>query len=251
METQSIQRYLSFLIKAILFAEAAVAVWGQQWLTAAITVGIIMITLFPLLVAKRFHIFIPPEFELLAIIFIFASLFLGEVRGYYIRFWWWDIALHTGSGLLLGVIGFLLVYILNETEEIELRMTPGFVAFFAFLFAVSIGALWEIFEFAMESFFDMNMQKEMLGDLSGLTDTMWDLIVDTLGASVISVLGYGYLKAARKESFLERLIAAFIQKNPRFFNRRRYHFRRKKKTTVKTDKLNSADAENCAADDRG
>ena len=251
METQSIQRYLSFLIKAILFAEAAVAVWGQQWLTAAITVGIIMITLFPLLVAKRFHIYIPPEFELLAIIFIFASLFLGEVRGYYIRFWWWDIALHTGSGLLLGVIGFLLVYILNETEEIKLRMTPGFVAFFAFLFAVSIGALWEIFEFAMDSFFGMNMQKEMLGDLSGLTDTMWDLIVDTLGASVISVLGYGYLKAARKESFLERLIAAFIQKNSRFFKRRRHHFRRKKKTTVKADKLNSADAENRAADDRG
>jgi uncharacterized membrane protein YjdF len=244
METQSIQRFLSFLIKAILFVEAVVAVWGQQWLTVAITVGIIAITFIPLLMAKKFQIYIPQEFELLAIIFIFASLFLGEVRGYYLRFWWWDIALHTGSGLLLGVIGFLLVYILNEIEEIRLRMTSGFVAFFAFLFAVSIGALWEIFEFAMDSFFGMNMQKATLGDPSGLTDTMRDLIVDTLGALVISVLGYGYLKAGRKESFLERWIAAFIQKNPRFFTRRRYHFRRKKKPIVGTDTLNSADKEN-------
>jgi hypothetical protein len=75
---------------------------------------------------------------------------------------------------------------------------------------------------------------------------MWDLIVDTVGASVISVLGYGYLKAGRKESFLERLIAAFIQKNPRLFKRRRYHFRRKKKNLAGADTVNSADPENRA-----
>jgi hypothetical protein len=71
----------------------------------------------------------------------------------------------------------------------------------------------------MDSFFGMNMQKEMLGDPSGLTDTMWDLIVDTLGALVITVLGYGYVKTARNESFLERWIQAFIKSNPRLFNR--------------------------------
>ena len=65
----------------------------------------------------------------------------------------------------------------------------------------------------------MDMQKEMLGDPSGLTDTMWDLIVDTLGALVITVLGYGYIKAARNQSFLERWIQAFIKSNPRLFNR--------------------------------
>lgn len=219
MNKQSFHRRLSFFLKAILVIEAAAALWQGQWVTAAITIGILLITLFPLLMKKRFRILIPPEFELLAIAFIFASLFLGEVRGYYTRFWWWDIALHTGSGLLLGIVGFLLVYILNETEDIGLTMKPGFVALFAFLFAVSIGALWEIFEFSMDSFFGMNMQKPMLGDPSGLTDTMWDLIVDTVGALVISVLGYGYLKAVGKGSFLERWIGAFIQSNPRLFNR--------------------------------
>jgi uncharacterized membrane protein YjdF len=100
-------------------------------------------------------------------------------------------------------------------------MKPGFVAFFAFLFAVGIGALWEIFEFSMDSFFAMNMQKEMLGDPSGLTDTMWDLIVDTLGALIITVLGFSYIKTARNTSFLEHWIDSFIKSNPRFFNRHR------------------------------
>jgi uncharacterized membrane protein YjdF len=165
-------------------------------------------------------VYIPPEFELLAVAFVFAALFLGEVRGYYVRFWWWDIALHTASGFLLGIIGFLLVHILNEVEKIDVHLKAGFVAFFAFLFAVGIGAIWEIFEFSMDKLFGFDMQKEMFGDPSGLTDTMWDLIVDTLGALVISILGYGYLKTARNESFLVRWIHAFIQHNPRLFVRR-------------------------------
>jgi hypothetical protein len=61
----------------------------------------------------------------------------------------------------------------------------------------------------------------MLGDPSGLTDTMWDLIVDTLGALVISVLGYSYIKAPKKESFLERWIEGFIRGNPRLFRRKK------------------------------
>ena len=72
----------------------------------------------------------------------------------------------------------------------------------------------------MDSFFSMNMQKEMLNDPSGLTDTMWDLIVDGIGALVIAVLGYNYFKNTREESFLEGWIRIFIRKNPRLFNRR-------------------------------
>lgn len=213
-----IHRRLTFALQTILVIEVMFAAWDQQWLTAVVTIGIIIVTLVPFFLGKFFRVFIPPEFVLLAIAFVFASLFLGEIRGYYSRFWWWDIALHSCSGILLGIIGFLLVHVLNETEDIGVHMKPGFVAFFAFLFAVGIGALWEIFEFSMDSFFGMNMQKEMLGDPSGLTDTMWDLIVDTLGALVIALLGYSYIKTARNKSFLERWIQAFIKSNPRLFN---------------------------------
>ena len=219
MRQQLIHRRLTLVLQAILVVGVVAAVWGQQWLSAVITIGIILVTLLPLFLVKLFRVFIPPEFVLLAIAFVFASVFLGEVHGYYERFWWWDLILHAGSGFLLGMIGFLLVYLLNETEHIDVHMKPGFVAFFAFLFAVGTGALWEIFEFSMDSFFAMNMQKEMIGDPSGLTDTMWDLIVDTLGALIITVLGYGYVKTAGNQSFLEHWIDSFIKSNSRFFGR--------------------------------
>lgn len=221
MRQQLIHRRLTLVLQVILAVGVVAAVWEQQWLAAVITSGIILVTLVPLFLSRRFSVFIPPEFVLLAITFVFASVFLGEVHGYYVRFWWWDLVLHTGSGFLLGIIGFLLVYILNETEDIDVSMQPGFIAFFAFLFAVGIGVFWEIFEFSMDSYFGMNMQKEMLGDPSGLTDTMWDLIVDAAGALIIAVLGYGYIKTANNESFLERWIDSFIKTNPQFFGRHR------------------------------
>lgn len=219
MDESTLHRRLTTLLQIILLAGAIGAVWEQQWFTTVIISGIILITLLPQLLARRFDVVIPAEFQLLTIGFVFASLFLGEVHGYYTRFWWWDIVLHTSSGFLLGIIGFLLVYVLNESERIHISMRPGFVAFFAFLFAVGAGAIWEIFEFSIDSLFGTNMQKTMLGDTTGLTDTMWDLIVDAVGALIISVLGYGYLKATRNQSFLERWISKFIKSNPRLFRR--------------------------------
>jgi uncharacterized membrane protein YjdF len=217
MDESTLHSRLTTLLQIILLAGAVGAVWEQQWFNAVIITGIILITLLPQLLARRFKVIIPAEFQLLTIGFVFASLFLGEVHGYYTRFWWWDIVLHTSSGFLLGIIGFLLVYVLNETEQIQLKMRAGFVAFFAFLFALGTGAVWEIFEFTIDSLFGTDMQKTMLGDSSGLTDTMWDLIVDAVGALIISVLGYGYLKAKRDESFLRRWIRKFIKSNPRLF----------------------------------
>lgn len=210
---------ITAVLQLVLLAEIVFAVWGQRWFTAFLTAMIIAVTFFPLVFERRFRIHIPPELQFAAIAFVFASLFLGEIRDYYTRFWWWDIALHTTSGFLLGIFGFLLVHIMNETERINVHMKPGFVAFFAFMFALGVGALWEIFEFSMDLFFGMNMQKPMFGDPSGLTDTMCDLIVDALGALVISVMGWRYLGNPEKQSFLERWIFAFIERNPRFFTR--------------------------------
>lgn len=221
MQEQKIHKRITIVLQLILIVELILALWSKQWFTAVITAGIIIITLAPLFLARFFDVYIPPIFSLMAIAFIFASLFLGEIRGYYTRFWWWDMALHTTSGFLLGIIGFLMVHVLNETEEIGMHMKPGFVAFFAFLFAIGFGVIWEIFEFAMDSFFGMNMQKPMLNDPSGLTDTMWDLIVDALGALTISILGYFYIKKSRKRSFLERWVTSFIDSNPRMFKRKR------------------------------
>jgi uncharacterized membrane protein YjdF len=190
----------------------------QSWLSLFLVTLIIGTVFSPILFRKRMQVEIPAEFHLTAVIFIFASFYLGEVQDFYQRLWWWDIALHTTAGLLMGILGFLLVYVLNENKRVELNMTPGFIAFFAFTFALAIGSIWEIFEFSMDQFFGMNMQKPMFGDPSGLTDTMWDIIVNALGASVISISGYVYLKR-KKSFFVKDWIRSFITKNPQMFNR--------------------------------
>lgn len=220
MGSTSIHRRVTLTLQIILLVELILSLYGQQWLAALTTTMVLLITLAPFFLKRFLNVYIPPEFMVLAIIFVFASLFLGEVQGYYTRFWWWDIALHTSSGFLLGMIGFALVYVLNESEDIGLYMKPGFIAFFAFLFALGIGVLWEVFEFTMDQFFHTNMQKPMLNDPSGLTDTMWDLIVDGIGALIISVMGYGYIKTTKNESFLERWIHRFIERNPHLFKHR-------------------------------
>jgi hypothetical protein len=212
IDKSTIHQRITLVLKAILIIGVVLAIWEQQWLNALAVTGILAITFLPLVLGHRFRAYIPSEFEALAVIFVFAALFLGEIHAYYTRFWWWDILLHTTSGFLLGILGFLLVYVLNATRQVEFHMQPGFIALFAFMFAVGIGALWEIFEYAMDSIFGLNMQK-------GLDDTMWDLIVDALGALIISVFGYIYLKTEGTNSFLERWIRKFVQTNPRLFRR--------------------------------
>lgn len=206
-----LHRRVTLGLQAALLLGVVLQLVQGQWLNAAATTAVLIMTLLPLVLGRRFHVFIPSEFELLAAVMVFASLFLGEVRGYFLRFWWWDVVLHASSGVLLGMVGFLLVFVLNQKEDIAVQMKAGFVALFAFTFSLGLGVLWEIFEFAVDQMFGLNMQK------SGLVDTMWDLIVDTVAALAIAALGYIYIKRPGDDSFLERWIGRFIRSNPRLF----------------------------------
>ena len=214
-----VHRVVLIVLQIVMAVELVLVFQEEQWINAFLVMAIMAVTLSPAVIGRQFGVHIPPEFHLLVMIFVFAALFLGEIRGYYMRIWWWDIALHTSSGLLMGILGFLLVYVLNEDERVDIHMRPHFVALFAFLFAVTVGTLWEIFEFAMDQIIGTNMQKPMLGDPSGLTDTMWDMIVNTLGALAICTLGWWYMKCDER-SFIEIWIGRFIEHNPRLFRRR-------------------------------
>lgn len=209
----AVHRRISRLLKWLLLVGAILLLWGEQYQAAIETLGILFICFMPMLLKNRFRMRLPYEFESLALLFICLSLFFGEVLDFYNRFWWWDLFLHAWSGFLLGIFGFVLVYVLNENENINFDLSPGFIAFFACMFSMGMGAAWEIFEFFMDQTFGMNMQK------SGLVDTMWDLIVDTIGAITISVLGYGYLKTHETDSFLERWIDRFVASNPHIFRK--------------------------------
>lgn len=97
-------------LQAIMAVELVALVLQQSWASGLWLLTIMAVTSAPVLLGQRLPVRIPVEYELLAILFVFASLFLGEFHSYYERFWWWDIALHSSSGLLLGLVGFLLVY---------------------------------------------------------------------------------------------------------------------------------------------
>jgi len=92
---------------------------------------------------------------------------------------------------------------------LHLSLQPIFVALFAFGFAVSLGVIWEIYEFAADSILQTNMQKfalengeQLIGRLA-LADTMKDLIVDMIGAFVVSAIGYMSLK--HEKGWVEKL----------------------------------------------
>jgi hypothetical protein len=212
-------RILVGVLLLMMVAEWIVLLIEQRWLSSFLVTFIIATLLSPGIFCKKMDVEIPAEFHITAVVFIFASLYLGEIQDFYYRFWWWDIALHSSAGLLMGIVGFLLVYLLNESKRVELHMTPVFISLFAFSFAVTIGTIWEIFEFTMDRLFGLNMQKPMMGDTSGLTDTMWDMIVNATGAFIISFVGWWYLKRKRA-FFVKDWIRKFIMSNPELFNKR-------------------------------
>lgn len=216
-----LHRALLILLQVAMWVELAALVWNGHWQNAAIVFGIIAITTAPLWLGERLPVRIPYPFQGMVVLFVFGALFLGEARDYYERFWWWDMLLHTSSGLLLGLLGFMLIYILNEDDRIHLDVRPGFMALFAFTFAVSFGAIWELFEFAVDIFFGTNMQKPMFGDATGLVDTMMDLLVDTLGAGAMALYGYRYT-ARGEPSFIGGLIERVTRENPEWFRARRF-----------------------------
>lgn len=206
------------VLQALMAAELVLLVIRGQWMHVFLTAAVMAGILAPELIRRKLRVEIPSEVQILAVSFVFATLFLGEVRDYYERIWWWDLALHGTAGLLMGLLGFLIVYVLNQTTEIQLQMRPSFVAMFAFVFALAIGNLWEIFEFAMDEAFGLTMQKPMLGDPSGLTDTMWDLIVNAVGAAIVSFAGWLYIRQSRRRH-VDTWIARFIRRNRRWRRR--------------------------------
>ena len=204
------------LAQAIMAMELVYLLAEARWMHVFLIAMVMAVMLAPVLAAPRMRVVIPSEIQLLAVLFIFAAIFLGEVHDYYARIWWWDLALHGTAGLLLGLLGFLIVYMLNANARVDVRLRPSFVALFAFVFSLSLGTLWEIFEFAMDSLFGTTMQKPMFGDPSGLTDTMWDLILDAAGAATISLSGWWYMRKERPH-LLDGWVLRFIDRNPGLF----------------------------------
>jgi len=191
----------------------------------------LLLLIIPGLLQVRLRIELPTGLEIILLVFIFAAEILGEIGAYYIKYPIWDTMLHTVNGFLMAAIGFSLVDILDRDERLKFDLSPFFTALVAFCFSMTIGIIWEFFEFGMDMFFELDMQKDtVISGISsvlldpaasnhpvriseirevavngeslglggyldiGLIDTMKDLFVNFIGAVAFSVVGYFYIK---------------------------------------------------------
>jgi len=215
-------KIITLVILLSLIIAFPISVWEQNWLNTFLIFLTFLLFFIVQVVQDKYNFYLPGELQLLLTVFIYAGVFLGGVGDFYYRFDWFDSLLHAISGLGLGFLGFLIPYSLYKTGK--LKTSPFFITLFGFCFALSLGALWEIFEFGMDEIFETNMQKARDLDLLygyfdtrlGVIDTMHDLILDALGAFIASMAGYLYLK--RGEFFLfDKLIEKVENKNPERF----------------------------------
>lgn len=201
---------LVFAVWFTLIVAALVALATARWSMAFVAVTTLFVSMLPAVFIHRFNLKLPVHFFAAIVVFIFATIFLGEALDFYERVWWWDIALHGASAIGFGLVGFLFMLMLFQGDRYA--APPIAVSFFAFCFAVSIGTMWEIFEFGMDQIFGLNMQK------SGLVDTMSDLMVDMLGASLGAAAGFFYLKK-RELGGVSGVIREFVRMNHRLFSK--------------------------------
>lgn len=157
---------------------------------------LIIATILPPFLERKARISIPDFMEVIFIVMCIFHFVLGEIGSFYVKYYWWDSMLHTLSGSMIAILGYSLVQSLNK-EQNQMKIAPIFVSIFAISFSVTIGVLWEILEFTADYVTGTNMQRYMHSTTlepfvgrAALLDTMKDLILDILGAAIISIIGY-------------------------------------------------------------
>lgn len=171
--------------------------------------GVLVIHL-PMVLSNKFKFRMPKTLYVLYMIFLYCAIFLGEIRNFYYIVPGWDDYLHCFSSMMTGLFGFMCIDILNREQKTKIELPPFFIAVFAFCLSVTIGAVWEIYEFLADAVLNTNMQKYMLQDSTMLLgheavrDTMKDIIVDTLGAFFASLTGY--LSVKHKKGFIHEYL---------------------------------------------
>ena len=231
------------VLRLIVVAELVLSILRGEYESAFICLLVLILFILPFFIQQNFGIQLPTTLEIIILLFIFAAEILGELEGYFITYPNWDTMLHTTTGFLCAATGFALIDILNRNSRIKFHLSPIYVALAAFCFSMTVGVLWEFFEFGMDRLFHLDMQKDTVvqsitsvmldptnsntpitidgihsvavngNDLGfdgyldiGLYDTMEDLFVNFIGAVAFSVIGYFYIKHRGKG----KLARAFI-----------------------------------------
>ena len=178
---------------------AVFAVANKQWADLFVILQAIAICAIPYFLQKRFSIHTPYVLRTGFILFMFSTLIMGEIADLYNTFWWWDIILHTVSSAGITVIGFILVSIVYRDRD--LKAAPLLTSFLVFSFAMCFAALWEVYEFTIDFFFETDTPMQPSN-----TDTMTDFIVAIIGSLVICLYGYHYVKRQSAKTIIAETI---------------------------------------------
>ena len=238
------------VLRLMVLATLVSSVIRSEYESAFICLLVLVLFMLPFFIQQNFGIELPSTLEIIILLFIFAAEILGELECYFITFPYWDSMLHTTTGFLCAATGFALIDILNRNSRIKFQLSPIYVALVAFCFSMTVGVLWEFFEFGMDRLFHMDMQKDTVvnsitsvmldptnknipvtidgitsvtvngqelgfgGYLDiGLYDTMEDLFVNFIGAVVFSTIGYFYIKHRGKGKLAKAFIPTITEES--------------------------------------
>ena len=271
-----------FTLRALVIATMILQILNRNYENVFLCALTLLLLVIPSLLQVTFRVELPTTLEIIILIFIFAAEILGEIREFYLIFPFWDTALHTLNGFLAAAIGFSLVDLLNRSERTVFNLSPLFTAIVAFCFSMTIGVVWEFFEFGMDQLAGFDMQKDTVihvirsvtldpaghnvpYEISGITetvvngqelglggyldigliDTMQDLIVNFIGAFVFSVIGFFYVKNRGKGKLAGRFIPRRKAKDRDFLKIARENARQDEAAETGEDSGAAPEAESC------
>jgi hypothetical protein len=194
----------NFLIGS-LFIVVPITLYLKDYFLFFITLITLFLFLIIKLISKKLYYQIPITFEVAIWIFIVLTLFVGDGLYIYWRYGWYDVVAHALAGGALGFVGFLMIYM--SMLRHKLLLPAIYAAIFAFSFSVMLGVMWEFFEYFMDKYLGTQMVKG-----SGYDDIIWDLLGDTVGALVASIIGFLYLKG-KKISLFSNSVHYFVKLN--------------------------------------
>ena len=186
----SISTALSWLMKVIMIGMLPYAAYKGDYLFAVATIVAIVLSILPSVVERNYSITLPFELDFLITLLIFLHTFFGEWLKFYDRLWIWDKILHLYGTAVVSMLAFMIVYTLHYTKKI--RLTLPLVGLFTITFAMAVGGLWEIGEFAVDKIFNKDTQ-------NGLDNTMWDLINDLIGGTFVAIMGIIYIRYSKPD----------------------------------------------------
>lgn len=148
------------VLRALIIFTLIRAVLRREYQSVFLCALSLILLLMPNFVSKRLKIVLPSTLEIIIMLFIYAAEILGEINSFYVRVPHWDTMLHTINGFLCAAIGFCLVDMMNRSDRFSFQLSPLYLAIVSFCFSMTVGVLWEFFEFSADYFLGMDMQKD-------------------------------------------------------------------------------------------